>query len=118
MIIFNGMTSYITVPNWLMMFVLELATIIIEAFIILAYWKLKNGTLRWYEIAALVTGANILTALMGIAVGGYSDREIYLTGSSFISVITITFFIVGIVGIMLIIIMKTTESEVELENHL
>ncbi len=113
MIILDGLTSYITVPNWIVMLALEIATIIIEASIIAGYWKLREGKLRWYEVIGLVAVANIITAVMGLAVSGISESGIYLpsaVGNLFIAIV-FSCIIVGLV--MVFLIPKDKDSSVE-----
>jgi hypothetical protein len=112
----DGIISYLTLPNWFVMLALEAVTVLIELAIIGGFWYLKHGKLRWYEIFAVVTVANIVTAVMGI-IAAYrvmgADDILHYSSVDPSVLIAPMFISVFVIGFIFLIISRMKEQPTE-----
>jgi hypothetical protein len=97
----DGMTSYLAMPNWIVLLVLEIITVVVEVTLIVAYWKMRGNKLRWYELSLAVVIANVITALVGLAYGQVSSGQDYAYGDGVSTIFGLLFgalFVCGIVA--------------------
>jgi hypothetical protein len=92
MIVYDGMTSFITMPNWVLMILLELATIVIETVIFVLWWKYRNKRFGIKDIIGLSIVANIVTAAIGLYVANANSEFYYNHGGDLTSGMILVFF--------------------------
>lgn len=117
MIALDGMTSFITVPNWIVMLLLEVATVGIELAIIGGYWEYRGGKLRWFEIVGLVTVANVVTAIMGLVAASASQNGIYYIDAPLESIFMPIIIAVVVVGGIMCFLSRKEENKTSIGGN-